>query len=109
MFLSEMSVKRPVTTMMFFSAVVLLGVISVVRLPLQMLPDLSPPAGGLRVYTYADWSGEEFEREIIEPFEGMVARTSECERMSQVYSDGENFAFFTLRVRIWNQYQIPNR
>ncbi len=95
MFLSEVAVKRPVTTMMFFAAIVLLGIVSVMRLPLQMLPDMSPPVGGLRVFTYEEYSAEEFERNFIEPLEGIVSQIPNIKN-TRVFSDGENFAFFTL-------------
>lgn len=95
MILSSVAVRRPITTVMFFAAVVLLGVISVVRLPMQILPDMSPPRGGAYVRLSQDMSPEEFEREIIEPLEGMIAQLPNIKNV-QVRSRGGDGAFFSI-------------
>ena len=80
---------------MLFLAIVLLGGISFVRLPIDLLPDVSYPR--LVVYTsYPDVSPEQVEREITEPIEARVAAVPGVERVSSVSRDGVSLV--TLRL-----------
>ena len=66
---------------MLFLAIVLLGGISYVRLPIDLLPDVSYPR--LVVYTvYEEVAPAEVERRITEPVEGAVAAVPGVERVT---------------------------
>ena len=66
------STRRPVAVAMLFLAVILLGIISFVRLPIDLLPDVSYPR--LVVYTsYPDVAPAEVERLITERVEAQAA------------------------------------
>ena len=66
------STERPVAVWMLFLAIVLLGVISYLRLPIDLLPDVSYPR--LVIYTaYDEVAPAEVERRITEPIEGAAA------------------------------------
>jgi len=68
---SELSIKRPVATTMFFLAVVLIGVISFSRLSVDLFPSLQFPR--LVIWTtYTNVSPEEVEQFISEPIESQV-------------------------------------
>ena len=41
MSLSSFSIKRPVTTIMIYSALILMGIIALTRLPVELYPDIS--------------------------------------------------------------------
>jgi hydrophobic/amphiphilic exporter-1 (mainly G- bacteria), HAE1 family len=85
--LSRLSVRRPVAVSMFFLAVVLLGVISFTRLPIDLLPDVSYPR--LVIYTsMPQTSSTEVERLITERVEAQVASTPGLERITSVSRDG---------------------
>ncbi len=43
MSVAELSIKRPVTTIMLFVSMVVVGLIAAVRLPLESMPDVSAP------------------------------------------------------------------
>ncbi|MBI1390773.1 MAG: ATP-binding cassette domain-containing protein [bacterium] len=90
--LSEISVRRPITTVMFFCALVLLGVVSVERLPLQLLPDISPPYGAAYCFSRQNMSPEELEQKIIRPIEGEIAQLPNVKNI-RVYSHRSG-AFF---------------
>ena len=80
---------------MLFLAIVLLGAISFVRLPIDLLPDVSYPR--LVVYTsYPDVSPEQVEREITERIESRVAAVPGVERVSSTSRDG--LSLVTLRL-----------
>ncbi|RJP34812.1 MAG: ATP-binding cassette domain-containing protein [Candidatus Omnitrophota bacterium] len=79
---------------MFFAAIVLLGCVSIVRLPMQILPDISPPYGGAFCWTRQNMSYEELERKIITPIEGEIAQLPNVKNI-HVWSGGRG-AFFPI-------------
>jgi hydrophobic/amphiphilic exporter-1 (mainly G- bacteria), HAE1 family len=89
------STRRPVAVAMLFLAVILLGAISFVRLPIDLLPDVSYPR--LVIYTsYPDVAPTEVERVISERVEQQVAAVPGVERVTSVSRDGVSLvtAFF---------------
>ncbi|MDP2956035.1 MAG: efflux RND transporter permease subunit [Longimicrobiales bacterium] len=81
------STRRPVAVWMLFLAVTLLGVISYVRLPIDLLPDVSYPR--LVVYTsYPEVAPAEVERLVTERIEAEAAAVPGVERVSSVSREG---------------------
>ncbi len=70
--LVEGSMKRPVTVMMITVAAVLFGLVSLSRLPLNLLPEISYPTLTVRT-EYADSAPAEIEKLITEPLEEAVS------------------------------------
>lgn len=88
------STRRPVAVAMLFLAVILLGIISFVRLPIDLLPDVSYPR--LVVYTsYPDVAPAEVERLITERIEAQSAAVPGVERVTSVSREG--ISLVTLR------------
>ncbi|MBP7652009.1 efflux RND transporter permease subunit [Candidatus Dependentiae bacterium] len=68
MFLSNVSVSRPVTITMVMAALMIGGIIAFINLPVDLLPNISQPA--LRIYTkYEGGSPKEIEEEITKRLE----------------------------------------
>jgi len=85
--LSRFSTRRPVAVAMLFLAVVLLGLISFFRLPIDLLPDVSYPR--LVVYTsYAEVAPSEVERLITRRVEAQVAAVPGVERVTSISREG---------------------
>jgi HAE1 family hydrophobic/amphiphilic exporter-1 len=81
------STRRPVAVWMLFLAVILLGLISYARLPIDLLPDVSYPK--LVVYTsYPDVAPAEVERLVTERIEGEAAAVPGVERVTSVSREG---------------------
>jgi len=81
------STRRPVAVSMLFLAVILLGVISFFRLPIDLLPDVSYPR--LVVYTsYPDVAPAEVERLVTERVEAQGAAVPGVERVTSVSREG---------------------
>ena len=79
--LSEIPVRRPVSTAMLFVALSVLGIIAYVRLPVELIPDVA--GGSLYVTCYRPGSDPEtIERELVIPIEGRIARLRGVERIS---------------------------
>jgi hydrophobic/amphiphilic exporter-1 (mainly G- bacteria), HAE1 family len=87
MSLPRFSTRRPVAVAMLFLAVVLLGLISFFRLPIDLLPDVSYPR--LVVYTsYPEVAPSEVERLITRRVEAQVAAVPGVERVSSISREG---------------------
>ncbi len=72
---------------MFYAAVVLLGVVSLTRLPVDLLPDLSYPK--LTVWTtYPGAAPAEVEASVTVPIEGVLSTLSGLRRISSVSREG---------------------
>ncbi len=91
--LSDIAVQRPITTVMFFAAFVLLGVVSAVQLPMQLLPNITPPYGAVRCFMRQSMSVEELERQVIRPIEGLIAQLPNVKNF-RAHSWGGRGAFF---------------
>ena len=87
MSLPSLSVRRPVAVAMLFLAVILLGIISFMRLPIDLLPDVSYPR--LVVFTsYPEVAPAEVERLITERVEAQAAAVPGVERVTSVSREG---------------------
>ncbi|HWV55931.1 MAG TPA: efflux RND transporter permease subunit, partial [Longimicrobiales bacterium] len=73
MSLPSRSIQRPVAVSMLFAAVTFLGLISVTRLPVDLLPDISYPR--LVIYTqYPDMAPAEVEQQVTRPIENAAGQ-----------------------------------
>ena len=87
MHISELSIKRPVATTMFFLAIVLMGGISFSRLAVDLFPDLSFPR--LVIWTtYSNVSPEEVERHISERIEASMMSARGIREVHSVSREG---------------------
>ncbi len=85
--LAKFSIRRPVATLMFFSGVVLLGVLSLVRIPVNLLPDVAYPR--LVVYTgNPGAAAPEVERFLTEPVEQAVSTVPGLRAVESVTREG---------------------
>ncbi|SJZ58544.1 efflux RND transporter permease subunit [Novilysobacter spongiicola] len=88
MSVAELSLRRPVTTVMLFVSMFVIGLIAAVRLPLEALPSLSYPAVFVQL-PYLGSTPEEVERMVLRPAEEALATMSGLERMQgEANADG---------------------
>jgi len=84
------AIDRPVTTLMFYVAVVLLGFVSLGQLSVDLLPNISYPR--LSVMTqYSGVAPEEIETLISMPLEAAVSRVPGLRRVESVSKEGVSF------------------
>ena len=87
MTVTRIAIRRPVTVSMFVVAVILFGVVSLQRLALNLLPDISYPS--LTIQTdYEDAAPEEIENLITRPIEEAVGVISGLTRLSSISRPG---------------------
>ncbi len=109
MALPDLSLRRPVATAMVYVGVAVLGGVSFVRLPIDLLPDVSFPT--LSVWTeYTDAGPAEVERFVTERVEqalysipgarGISSRSREGQSLVQLrFAWGTDMEFATLHTR----------
>ncbi|HUH12614.1 MAG TPA: efflux RND transporter permease subunit, partial [Longimicrobiales bacterium] len=94
MTLPRLSIGRPVGVAMFFLAVIMLGLISFARLPIDLLPEIAYPR--LVVYTpYPDVAPAEVERLLTDDIEAQVSTVPGVERVESISREG--LSLVTLR------------
>lgn len=92
--LPKITVNRPVATAMAFLAVLLFGIVSLQRLPLDIMPEMELPT--LTIMTvYPGASAEEVEEQVTKVLEEILAGT---EGLKDITSDSqENISFIALQ------------
>lgn len=87
MHISELSVKKPVATGMFFIGIILLGFISLSRLSVDLLPNLAYPKLTIRT-SYHDVGPQEMEEFITRPVEEVLATIPGIRRIQSISREG---------------------
>jgi hydrophobic/amphiphilic exporter-1 (mainly G- bacteria), HAE1 family len=80
MSVAEFSIKRPVTTVMFFVSLFVIGLIAAVRLPLEAFPSITAPFVFIQL-PYSGSTPEEVERNVLRPIEETVSTISGIKRI----------------------------
>jgi HAE1 family hydrophobic/amphiphilic exporter-1 len=93
------AIERPVTMFMISGVVILLGIMSLARLPVDLMPDISYPSLTVRV-SYPGVGPLEIEELVTRPIEQALSATSGVERLESTSSEGSgrvtlNFAWGT--------------
>jgi HAE1 family hydrophobic/amphiphilic exporter-1 len=81
MSVAAFSIRRPVTTVMFFVSMFVVGLIAAVRLPLEAFPAVTFPGIFLQL-PYGGSTPEEVERTVLRPVEEAVSTMSGIKRMN---------------------------
>ena len=87
--LPQFAIRKPVTIIVAMLIFITVGIISILRLPLEMMPDTSFP--GLMVQiSYPSSSPEEVERVITRPLEDRLATINNLESLSSTSSSSSS-------------------
>jgi HAE1 family hydrophobic/amphiphilic exporter-1 len=89
MSIPRFAIQRPVMMMMISSIIILLGAISLTRLPVDLLPDISPPTISVRV-NYAGVGPLEMEELVTRPLEQQLSAVSGLEQMESNSNEGSS-------------------
>jgi HAE1 family hydrophobic/amphiphilic exporter-1 len=93
------AIHRPITMFMICGVIILLGLISLTRLPVDLMPDVSFPSVTVRV-AYAGVGPLEMEELVTRPLEQALSAVAGLERLESTSSEGSsrvslNFAWGT--------------
>ncbi len=87
--LSSLAVKKPVTITMIVLIVVLLGVISLTRLPIDLFPKIEIPVAVVST-SYTGAGPQEIENLITKQIEGVIATVGNIDTVSSISSEGSS-------------------
>jgi hydrophobic/amphiphilic exporter-1 (mainly G- bacteria), HAE1 family len=88
MTLAELSLKRPVTAVMFFVSMLVIGLLAAFRLPLEYMPDIEAPFLFIDI-PYPGSTPAEIERTIVRPAEEALSTLTGIQSMnSESRADG---------------------
>lgn len=88
MSVSHAALKRPVTTVALVMALILLGAVSLSRLPVSLLPDVTLPVLTIRTM-YDGAAATEVSRFVAEPIEEAIAATPGLVEVRSISRNGE--------------------
>ena len=99
MSIPRLAIERPITMFMISAVVVLLGAISLARLPVDLMPDVTYPSITVRV-GYSGVGPLEIEELIVRPLEQSLAAVPALEQINSTAAEGSgtvrlNFAWGT--------------
>jgi hydrophobe/amphiphile efflux-1 (HAE1) family protein len=87
MSLPEFGVKKPVTNLMIFLALIIVSLYSMSRLGVDMMPTIESPAISV-ITSYPGASPEDVEIKVTEPLENQLAITPGLDKITSISSEG---------------------
>jgi HAE1 family hydrophobic/amphiphilic exporter-1 len=87
--LAEVSVKRPVTIIMLMLIIILLGTVSLTRLPIDLLPEMEIPVAVIMT-EYGGVGPQEIEKIITNPVEGAVSTVENIDTVTSTTTEGRS-------------------
>src|SRR5699024_10390240 len=94
----KFSIKRPVLTMVTMLLFIVLGAVSLVSIPLKLIPDINPPIGVV-VATYDKAGPEEVNDQVAIPIEDSLSTTSGLDTMMSTAQEGSSLTLLQLTSR----------
>ncbi len=80
-------IDRPISVTMILLAVLVLGVVSIFRLPISLIPDVAIPQVTVSI-TAADMSARELDESVVKPLRQQLIQTAEMEEIVTEAKDG---------------------
>ncbi|WP_433749109.1 efflux RND transporter permease subunit [Falsibacillus pallidus] len=87
--ISDFSIKRPVFTTVTIVLILLLGTVSLLKIPLKLIPDINPPVGVV-VTTYPGASPKEVEEKVSKPLEQSLSTLPGIKKVQSTSQEGTN-------------------
>ncbi|HAW59505.1 MAG TPA: multidrug transporter AcrB [Bacteroidales bacterium] len=84
------SVRKPVTTIMIFVAIIVLGAFSLVNLPIDLMPDMDIPAMSVITF-YPGASAEDIEVNVTKPLENQLNSLQNLKKVTSTSKDNISF------------------
>ncbi len=85
--LPAFGVKKPITNLMIFLAIIIIALYSLTRLGIDMMPEIEPPAITV-IANYPGASAEDVEARVTEPLENQLATTPGIDKITSRSSEG---------------------
>ena len=88
--LPKLAITRPVATLMFFTAFILIGIIALFRLPVELYPNISFGEVSIIIQIRGGIPPTEVETMVTKPIEEAVSTVSHLEEMLSISKEGES-------------------
>ncbi|MBN2190788.1 MAG: efflux RND transporter permease subunit, partial [Candidatus Aureabacteria bacterium] len=85
--LPEFGVKRPITNIMIFFAIIIIALYSVSKIGVDLFPEIESPVISV-IATYPGASPQDVETNVIEPLENQLGTTPELDKMTARCMEG---------------------
>ncbi|PIP13072.1 MAG: hypothetical protein COX49_03045 [bacterium (Candidatus Stahlbacteria) CG23_combo_of_CG06-09_8_20_14_all_40_9] len=85
----NLAIKRGVTFTMLFLAIMGIGIVSLLRLSPELLPDIEMPVAGV-IATYSGVGPEDIENLVTKPIEGAVATVTNVSELTSIVREGRS-------------------
>jgi len=85
--LPEFGVRKPVTNLMIFSAIIIIALYSLTKLGIDMMPEIEPPSISV-IAAYPGASSEDVEIKVTEPLENQLVTTPGLEKLTSRSIEG---------------------
>lgn len=85
--ISKFSIKRPIFTLVTMLLVIILGFVSLMNIPLKLIPDINPPVGVV-VANYFGASPNEVSEKVTRPLEQSLSTLPGLKTMSSTSQEG---------------------
>ncbi|MCC7319400.1 MAG: efflux RND transporter permease subunit [Rubellimicrobium sp.] len=102
MFLTRISISQPVFATMVMVAVMVFGVFSFLRLPIEQMPDVDFPVVAV-VVSYPGASPEAVEADIIKPIEDAVSTIAGLDRTQAIAQAGSALVILQFKLEVPSQ------
>ena len=83
------SVKKPITVLMITLVVIIIGIVSLTRIPLDLFPKIEVPVAVVST-TYEGAGPEEVESIVTKPIEGAIATVSNVKEISSISQESSS-------------------
>lgn len=87
--ISNFSIKRPIFTLVSMFLILIMGAVSLLNIPLKLIPEISPPVGVV-VTSYPGASPEEVVEKVTKPLEANLATLPGIKTMTSTSQEGAN-------------------
>jgi len=87
--ISDFSIKRPVFTLVTMLLVIILGGVSLLKIPITLIPELNPPIGVV-VTSYPGASSTEVNEKVTKPLEATLATLPGIKKLQSTSQEGSN-------------------
>ena len=85
--LSKLAIKHPVTTIMVVLAIALVGIVSLVGMPMDLLPKMELPVA-IAYVQYPNAAPEEVETMVTKPLEQALASVQDLDKITSMTTEG---------------------
>lgn len=99
MFLTEISVKRPIAILMFIFTLIIFGLVTLQNIPIDLMPEIELPYVTVQT-VYPGAGPEEIETAVIKPIEEQLSTVNDVKNITSFTSEGVGYVILEFNMGI---------